>query len=490
MLTACSVLLFGAMQSTEVFTLHPDRPRQVIENFGASDSWTIEPLIKWPVADRQKIADLLFDQKKGIGLSAWRFNIGGGINHETISNPLRTVDSFQVREGVYDWNRVPGQRWMLDAAKRAGVPSLIAYAVTPPRNLTRNGFTNGTDGHGSTNLLPGKEGAFASYLADIVGHYVKQSYPFTHISPINEPDFEWNKGSQEGNRASNNDVLAIGKAVSREFKNRKLNVRLLTPEANSPQVGYESNAGMTRKYSADYGAYADLFAKSTDWLKETNAVYGYHSYWADRLDQLVANRQKLRAALDKVLGVSIWQTEYCQMAGPRGEGGWGRDLGMTLALNTARIIHFDLTIVEANAWQWWLAVSNGDYKDGLIYVDDLNQPRGAIYASKTLWALGNYSRFIRPGYSRIEVSGVKMNPHAVLVSAYQDPKSKRTVVVAVNPETESKSIQIELAGKWSVQPYITSDAPGDDLKPKAKVTGEKPYVIPSRSVISLVYTPS
>lgn len=489
MLTACSILMLGLMQTAEVFTIHPDRPRQVMENFGASDSWTVEPLIKWPVADRRRIADLLFDQKKGIGLSAWRFNIGGGVNHETISNPLRTVESFQVREGVYDWNRVPGQRWMLDAAKKAGVSSLIAYAVTPPRNLTRNGFTNGTDGLGSTNLAPGKEGAFASYLADIVGHYVRLGYPFTHISPINEPDFEWNKGSQEGNRAGNNDVLVIGKAVTEEFKRRNLNVRLLTPEANSPQVGYEPNNGMTKKYGADYGAYADLFAKSRDWLKETNAVYGYHSYWADRLDQLVANRQKLRAALDKAPGISIWQTEYCQMAGPRGEGGWGRDLGMTLALNTARIIHFDLTIVEANAWQWWLAVSNGDYKDGLIYVDDLGQPRGAIYASKTLWALGNFSRFIRPGYSRIDVTGGKVNPHAVLVSAYREPAGKRIVAVMVNPETESKPVQLKLEGKWTVQPHITSDAPGHDLRALPKISATEPYLLPARSVVTLVYTP-
>ncbi len=491
-----SLLLMGMMPkgelaelSTEVFTLRPDRPRQIIENFGASDSWYVEPLINWPESERQKIADLLFDRNKGIGLSAWRFNIGGGINHETISNPHRTADSFLVKESVYDWNRVPGQRWMLDAAKKKGVASFIAYAVTPPRSLTRNGFTNGTDGLGSTNLAEGKEGAYASYLADIVEHYVKKGYPFTHISPINEPDFEWNKGSQEGNRASNQDVLNIGRAVSDEFKKRQLDVKLLTPEANSPQVGYEPNNGMTRKYGSAYGAYADLFANSQDWYKETQAVYGYHSYWADRLEQLIPNRQKLKAFLDKTPGLTVWQTEYCQMAGPRGEGGWGRDLGMTLALNTARVIHLDLTIVEASAWQWWLAVSNVDYKDGIIYVDDLDKPKGSIYPSKTLWAIGNYSRFIRPGFNRIEVDGAKTQTHGTLVSAYQDPKSKRVVAVAVNMETESSQVDLNLSGAWTIQPYITSDRPGDDLRKMRALKSSRELEVPARSVVTFVFDP-
>jgi hypothetical protein len=38
---------------------------------------------------------------------------------------------------------------------------------------------------------------------------------------------------------------------------------------------------------------------------------------------------------------------------------------MRTALNVARVIHFDLTVTGASAWQWWTAVSEADYKDGL-----------------------------------------------------------------------------------------------------------------------------
>jgi len=57
------------------------------------------------------------------------------------------------------------------------------------------------------------------------------------------------------------------------------------------------------------------------------------------------------------------------MQGPNDESGGGRDLTMTTALWMARAMHFDLTICNATAWDWWTAVSREDYKDGLLYTD-------------------------------------------------------------------------------------------------------------------------
>ena len=52
-------------------------------------------------------------------------------------------------------------------------------------------------------------------------------------------------------------------------------------------------------------------------------------------------------------------------------------------------------------WQYWIAVSSYDYRDGLIYVDvDTKE----IEQTKRLWAMGNFSKFIKPHAQRIEVS--------------------------------------------------------------------------------------
>ena len=86
-------------------------------------------------------------------------------------------------------------------------------------------------------------------------------------------------------------------------------------------------------------------------------------------------------------------------------GGNGFDHTMKTALYVARIIHHDIVYARAESWQWWRAIG-GDYKDGLIreYTTDDNFLDGRVEDSKLMWALGNYSRFIRPGAVRLSVS--------------------------------------------------------------------------------------
>ena len=88
-------------------------------------------------------------------------------------------------------------------------------------------------------------------------------------------------------------------------------------------------------------------------------------------------------------------SEYCILENNELIYGGGKDLGMDAAIYMAKVIHADLTIANASAWHWWLAISKYNYKDGLIYVE--NRPEGGYEDSKSLWVLGNYSRFIRPG---------------------------------------------------------------------------------------------
>src|SRR5512141_705244 len=112
-----SSILLGQQPRTD--TINADVEHQIIENFGASDCWSMQKLGLWSPAAKERVADLLFSQTKGIGLSCWRFNVGGGINPQ-IGNPWRTVETFEVAQGKYDWTRQAGERWFLAAAKARG----------------------------------------------------------------------------------------------------------------------------------------------------------------------------------------------------------------------------------------------------------------------------------------------------------------------------------------------------------------------------------
>lgn len=479
-------------------TVRLDAEHQVIENFGASDCWSMQKLGTWSLPNRQRVADLLFSQTSGIGLSCWRFNIGGGVT-DKITDPWRTAETFEVAEGKYDWTRQAPERWFLRAAKASGVPQFLAFVNSPPGRMTRTGITYGQAGPDTTNLKPGYEGQYARYLVDILEHFrnnpdKSERLAFDYISPVNEPNVEWNGKSQEGNRASNNDVKTMLRALDAELKKRKCPSQIAGIEVAGLLPLYSVIEKISAKYGVRYGDYVDEFLgdKATSGL--LNHRLSYHDYGSDRLNgQLVEHRQALRKKLGQFPGWELWMSEYCVMTGSEGKGGGGRDLTMNTALDVARIIHLDLTLVGVSAWQWWTAVSPVDYKDGLIYTD-WKKPGDteSIVPARLLWALGNYSRFVRPGMRRIELEGAGHDLRGLMGSAYKNEKAQQVVAVYINMGTDPQTVQLDFAfgsRRWrlnSITPYVTSDREGDELKAYPAVAPGGPIGVPARSVVTLV----
>ncbi len=470
------------------FVLDPSIRHQVMDNFGANDAWSIQKIgAEWSEQNKNKIADLLFSTNTGIGLSCWRFYLGAGINRQTIRDPWRTAESFEIAAGNYDWSRQPGGRWFLRAAKARGVPQFGLTVYSPPLRLTRNGLSNlGADTNSTTNLKSGAEDEFAGYLTDTLKHFrdeadAAERTDFNYIFPVNEPQWEWQR-KQEGNRVANGDLKNIFRAVKRRFDRDGVATKILGPESGSIPDMTSLDSPARAKWHADYGDYLKLICRDAELAACFGGIITYHSYWSDDIPgQLVPHREVLGRAFATFPNWKIWQSEYCLMKP-------GRDLGMEAALHLARVIHCDLTLVNASAWQWWLAVSGGDYQDGLIYTD-YKRPGDAetIYESKLLWTLGNFSRFIRPGMVRVELSGGQ-DVRGLMASAYLDEKSGRIVLVLINESAEPQAIQIRFksattTGKWFT-PYTTSAqanlAAGKNLKITEMIS------VPPRSVVTLV----
>lgn len=471
---------------------------QVMDNFGASDCWTMQKIGGWSPEGRDRIADLLFSRTEGIGLSCWRFNLGGGLDHERMgADSWRTVETFEVAEGEYDWTRQANERRMLAAAKARGVEQFVAFVNSPPARMTRSGRTFAEDSEESSNLKKGYEGQFARYLADIAQFFKEnpdetQRVEFDWISPINEPQWPWVGPGQEGNPASNTVFKAVVTALYEALRLRGLETRILVPESGNMFAMYDEHRDLSARYGEKFGDYFDDFCNDPDINDKIGYVLCAHSYRADRLpEQFLAQRESFRKKFDEHPGWRYWMTEYCVMQGPDGEGGHGRDLTMKTALDVARVIHYDITLCNASAWQWWLAVSSYDYKDGLIYTD-WRRPGDpeTIYPSKLLWVLGHYSRFVRPGARRIALDGAD-DIHGLLGSAYLSPQRDALVIVFVNMGRTDERVSIAVdgissAGPRRFTPYITSDAEGDDLRALDPTPADGYFTVPARSVVTLV----
>lgn len=174
-------------------------------------------------------------------------------------------------------------------------------------------------------------------------------------------------------------------------------------------------------------------------------------------------------------------------------GGGHFDFSMMTALYVARVIHHDLVYGDAESWSWWRALG-GDYKDGLIRVLSNDEWKtGKAIDSKLMWALGNYSRFIRPGARRYSMSvtdGEKLvadgdtQPYGVMTSAYSNTDGT-WVVVAINYGEGAETISLPLPkGAIAWQLYRTSDVTGENLKPVGSSKGSA--VLEPRSVTTFV----
>lgn len=187
------------------------------------------------------------------------------------------------------------------------------------------------------------------------------------------------------------------------------------------QRGYEINAFFTKDSTKTYLGN----------VKQVPMLIGGHSYWTNTpVPYMREVRMQIREAC-RQKGIKFWQTETCIMGNDEEiGGGGGYDFSMKTALYVARIIHHDLVYANAESWSWWRA-AGGDYRDGLlrIYSRDGWQTGWAV-DSKLLWSLGNYSRFIRPGAQRYDISATDAagkqveegynDPRGVMCSAYRN----------------------------------------------------------------------
>jgi len=510
----------GTSSEGEVIYVDPSVTYQEMEGFGASDCWRVQFVGEnWPSEKRTAIADLLFSQEmgedgnpKGIGLSLWRFNIGAGSAEQgvdsDIDNPWRRAECFLNEDGTYDWTKQSGQQWFLNAAKERGVESLLAFVNSPPVYYTKNGKAYSPGGN-NINLASGRMSDFSEFLATVCEYFEDEGMGFDYLSPVNEPQWDWESSNQEGSPATNQDIATLVRTLSTDFQERNLQTQVVVPEAGELQYLYQTNG------DEEHGNQIDAFFNSTssyyigDLPNVKDIVMG-HSYWTTAdLTTLVDVRNNLG---NKLSGYGFtpgyWQSEFCILENSDDiGGGWSRDLGMGTALYVARVIHFDITLAYAKSWSWWTALSQYDYKDGLIYLDNGDdgitsssdsdsealQQDGYYRESKLLWALGNYSRFVRPGMVRVK-SGFSIPKSEeyqatnVMFSAYKDTEENKLVLVFVNYSNSDKMLTIgSLGDSFSVvgdvfESYTTSAS--QDLEKEEMAADD--IVIGARSVVTLV----
>lgn len=492
-------------------SIDPDQKCQSIEHFAASDAWSGNFVGQYfGESQRDQVAKWLFSQRigtngspEGIGLSMWRVNLGGGTLEQDGANIMpvqRRAESFLTKDGrAYDWNKCAGQQYFMRRARAYGCDTFLLFSNTPLVQWTRNGQGYGEKRDPAANLRPECYGRFADYLADVAQHFQGQGYRIAYVSPINEPQVSWDSNRQEGTPWRVPEMYKMFVGLDRALTERKLDsVKILLGESAALSFIY---SGGTNEVSPDALA-RKFFDPASPWcvrkLGHMPPLIGGHSYHSEKNPQtLRETRERLREVCRRY-GLDYQQTEWCFLDcySPKTHAGFTADwkdkafADIQVGLLLGRLVYSDFVYADAKAWGYW----KGMEVDGRFALTSLSPKNGdltqggTVKANKLLWALGNYSFFVRPGYCRVALTGAD-NLDGTVGSAYLSPDKNRLVAVFVNSGFKPDDITIHLpeqdAARLAQVRVFRTDAKTD--LGCVNVTNQASYTLAPRSLTTLVF---
>ncbi len=512
----CLFVCYGVSAQQKI-SINPDVKHQTMEFFGAADAWSGNFVGKlWADNVKREIADYLFSQDfdasgnpVGIGLSIWRVNLGAG----TLEQPgadiypyQRRAESYMTLDGKgYDWGKCAGHEWFMQAAKERGCNQFILFSNSPLVQYTRNGKGYAPTDNAS-NLREDCYDDYADYLVDVTGHLMDKGFNIPYISPINEPQGDWNTPRQEGSPWRNSEIYKMTKALDESLSRSERfdDVRIFIGEANRLKMLYMLRPKMFARFGSDsldcpgmqlYNFFDKNSPHYVADLKHMDMEFTAHPYHDHFTSADLRQVHKLAAEEFAKYGVTYHSSEWCLLPTSKQYGGitadWskGNHGDIQAALMMARIMHSDFVDSDAVSWCYWKGMElRGDHALVALHATDGDIHKGGYATSnKMLWALGNFSRFVRPGYVRVALDGAD-DLDTLAGTAFMSADGSRLVAVFINSSFEDIPVEIALPKAYrkavsSVISYRT-DARHDLAK---TITGEDcSHMIGARGLTTVV----
>jgi O-glycosyl hydrolase len=411
---ALAFLGVAPIEAQTALRIDPADRRQTFEGWGTSLAWWAYSLGGWKESSLGTLADQVADTNTGLGMTIFRYNIGGGDQpgHAHMRVDAGVPGYKPTEAGPFAWRADSLQLRTLKALlARVKLPVLEAFSNSPPWWMTKSGCASGSV-DGSNNLKDDYYDDFADYLTEVVGHLQDSlGLEFRTLEPFNEPNSNWWKaqGRQEGCMFSRATQPKLILEVAKSLKAKGLTgTGIAAADANS----IAEMAGNLQAYDS-----ASLAA-----LVQVNT----HSYYGSDAD-----RRNLKALAARA-GKRLWQSE----AGPLN---WPGGNQFAVGMWSASLIAKDLREMGAEAWIDW-QVAGG----GLWGVIDYNASAQTSKLNKKGYAYAQFSRFIRPG--SIILGGGDSNT----VAAYR-PASGTLTLVAINPRAATADFAFDLS-RFAVLP--------------------------------------
>jgi len=415
---------------------------QRIDGFGASSAWNGS----WTTAE----ADLLFSTNNNVTYQSGTYN-GAGLsllrNHIAYAGTTSaSAVPTTVETSIMQLAQARGARvWSTPWTPAAGFKSTNDIYDSLPITNSANGGTYLGSGNNVTNVN------YATQLANYV-YSMKQSPNNINIYAIsvqNEPDASVNtyEACQWNGAMIHDFVTNLYSALATKGVG---STQIIIPESES--------------WSGDTALYTPTLADPN--AAATVSIIANHNYVPNN----AVGDQTTPAALS-TSGKALWETEVALLS--------GSDSSIANGVYYAQRIYLYMTQAQANAYHYWWLVASGSGNEGLL--DTSAAP------TKRLFTFGQYSRFVRPNFYRIDATS---SQSSALISAYKDSASTAFAIVVVNTNAATDVIQTFNLANFtaaSVTPWVTSSTLSLAPQTAVSITNSSfTYDVPAMSVVTFV----
>ncbi len=395
--------------------------RQTIDGFGAATA-AVNPQLSSALMD-------FFYTDNGIHLTFIRVEIWPDVAEcEASLAPGECVASSKATISKMD----------LANAQAAVARGALVWGTewSPPGSMKSNGdFLKGGSFIGGTKHFANLASIETSFITLLTGIY---RIPVYAISPQNEPDVSVGYPSCTWTAQQFHDYVPyLAKALSNAGYN---STKIVIAEPSAWVNTYATAAMNDATVAADVGILA---------------AHGYGGCCGAPLSWSNFTKQH------------IWETEVSDSD--------SYDGSMISGVIYAKEIHGALTTANANSWQYW-SLSGISFTDNEGLTDSHGNP------AKRAYTLGNFSKFILPGWTRVGVT----NSTALLVSAYKGPNGGAAIVVVNSASAATtQAFSVGTTMGTGVVPWITSDELSLQAQTAVAVSsGSFTYTIPANSVVT------
>jgi O-glycosyl hydrolase len=463
---AAAVLLVGGLVmipasralAAGTSTINGGTAYQTIAGFGASEAFgEAATVMDSSSAVQDQVLNLLYGQSGGAGLTILRNEIsadsGDTIEPTAPASPTATPSYLPLASVNSD----QGQLWFAQQIKaRFGVTNVFADAWSAPAFMkTNDSAINGGTLCGVTGATCSSgdwRQAYANYLEQYAADYAAAGDPLSYVGPENE-----------ANLSTSYDSMLMTPAQTAQF----LDTLGPTMASSGLSTRVECCATEGWNYAQQYAAAieADSVASAD------TPVFTSHGY--------------TEAPTSPLSGWTnpAWETEWSTFESwdPAWDDGTDAS-GLTWAQN----IFNGLDEANLSAFlYWWGSTTpseNGD-NEGLVEING-----STVTPAGRLWALGNFSDFVRPGAVRIGASTTDGN---ITLDAFKNTNGT-IAIVALNTSSSTDTQTFSLSGTGTpngatVTPYVTNASSDIAAQPTTTVSsGAFSTTLPARSLVTYV----